>query len=357
MKHDLEKILIGMFTQLDDLMAAEGLQAGVVQPWEDGWRTASEPNSFEWWYFDAQFEDGSTLVLAWGTRDFNNLSGPLQPYIQLTITTPDGRKLAEFPLFMPEELQASTERCDVSLGTSWVRGDLHRYELHAEAGGLAADLVFTGVVPPWRVATGKSYFDEAYTRYFGWLPSIPYGTVEGSLTYDGQTHTVEGFGYHDHNWGNAALNSVLDHWYWGRAHAGPFNAIFAETWADADYGGLRLPVLMLAREDKIIIENGLPTRLDLSDFVKHPSGRQYPRKLDFHWESEGGSALLAMRDPVLIEALDLLRDAPAWKKPLMRLRKNPWYFRFRADLELSVDLGDIQATEKGKALYEIMLLR
>ncbi len=357
MKHDLEKILISEFTRLDELMEAEGLKPEAVEPWEDGWRTAGEPTSFEWWYFDAQFEDGSTLVLAWGTRDFNDLSGSLKPYIQLTITTPDGRQRAEFPLFRPEELDASTERCDVRLGASWVRGDLHRYELHAEAGGLAADLTFTGVVPPWRVATGKSYFDEAFSRYFAWLPSIPYGTVEGSLTYDGATHAVKGFGYHDHNWGNAALNSILDHWYWGRAHAGPFNAIFAETWANSDYGGLRLPVLMLAREDKIIIQNGLPTQLILSDFERHPSGREYPRSLDFHWDAEEGSALLAMRNPVLIEALDLLRDAPAWKKPFLRLRKNPWYFRFKAELELSVSLGDVRAREKGVALYEIMLLR
>jgi len=81
MKYDLEKIIIGQFGKLDELLKAEGLRPGIVEPWEDGWRTAQEAISFEWWYFDAQFEDGSTLVVAWGTRDFNDTSGPLKPYL------------------------------------------------------------------------------------------------------------------------------------------------------------------------------------------------------------------------------------------------------------------------------------
>jgi predicted secreted hydrolase len=74
---------------------------------------------------------------------------------------------------------------------------------------------------------GKSFFGDL-DHFFAWLPSIPYGTVEGKLTHSGQTHSVRGTGYHDHNWGNVALPSVLDHWYWVRAHVGPYTLIFVE---------------------------------------------------------------------------------------------------------------------------------
>lgn len=42
---------------------------------------------------------------------------------------------------------------------------------------------------------------------------------------------------------------------------------------------------------------------------------------------------------------------------LLRLLANPYYFRFNAALELSLDLPGLQTVEKGRALYEIMLLR
>lgn len=45
-----------------------GLKPGVVEPWEDGYRPAGEKDAFEWWYFDAQFEDGSACVVTFSTK-------------------------------------------------------------------------------------------------------------------------------------------------------------------------------------------------------------------------------------------------------------------------------------------------
>jgi len=41
----------------------------------------------------------------------------------------------------------------------------------------------------------------------------------------------------------------------------------------------------------------------------------------------------------------------------MRLFSNPYYFRFKADLELSIDMKDHQARERGPLLFEIMILQ
>jgi hypothetical protein len=47
---------------------------------------------------------------------------------------------------------------------------------------------------------------------------------------------------------------------------------------------------------------------------------------------------------------------PAWKRALARLFVNPYYFRFNADLELRANLGGESVTERGRALYELMIL-
>ena len=342
------------FTTPQDL-TREGLSE-TVAPWEDGLRTDTGRGSFEWWYFDAHLDDGSTAVIVFLTKPLLERGGPLKPGVSLTITRPDGVKRVEFPLYGPEEFHASKETCDVRIADSWVRGDLHRYELHAETGELAADLTFTGIVPPWRPGAGKVGFGDR-EHYFAWLPAIPRGTVSGTLTYDGKTVSVSGSGYHDHNWGNLSLNTALDHWYWGRANLGEFTVIFVEQIATRAYGARKLPVFMLAQGDRILTGDGNPLRLEKSDFVKHPGGREYPRQLDFIWESGGRSIRLALRQPELIEATSLLTLFPAWKQKILRLFANPYYFRFNAGLDLTIDFADLQAHEHGPALYEIMMLR
>jgi hypothetical protein len=327
--------------------------------WEDGLRADTGPGSFEWWYFDAHFDDGSTAVIVYATKPLLERRGPLKPMLSFAITRPDGTKVGTYPLYPPGDFHAAWEQCDVRIGPNWAHGDLHRYELHAEAeaGGMAADLIFTGIVPPWRPGTGKNYYDDALTRYFAWLPAIPFGTVEGALTYGGQTRRVTGTGYHDHNWGNIGLDQVMSHWYWGRAHLGDFTIIFVEMVSTQGYGGVKLPVLMLAKGDRILAGDGRSLALQTQDFVRHSNGRTYPQALDWHWQTAGETVHLALRRPQVIEAASLLGFLPRWQQWLGRLLTNPYYFRFRADVELAIDLGEVRATEHGEALYELMILR
>ncbi len=327
----------------------------VVEPWEDGFRTDRGHDFFEWWYFDAHLDDGSTAVIVFMTKEIMERKGPLKPGLKFTITRADGVKLSETPAFPPDTFTASKESCDVKIGPNWVHGDLHTYHLHAETDEMRADLTFTGVVPPWRPRDGKVFFGDR-EHYFAWLPAIPYGKVEGTLTYDGQTHKVTGSGYHDHNWGNLSLPSVQDHWYWGRAQFGDFTVIFVEQITHKTYGSKKLPVFLLAKGDKILTGNGIPLTLEKRNFVKHAGGREYPTELDFHWELDDKQVHITLRKPEVIEADSLLSELSLWKRKLLGLFVNPYYFRFNAEMDLKIDFGDIQAHEQGLVLYELMLL-
>ncbi|MCI0396641.1 MAG: hypothetical protein L0332_00405 [Chloroflexi bacterium] len=338
-----------------DFLARDGLSLEPA-PWEDGLRADTGPGIFEWWYFDAHLDDGSTAVVVYLTKPFLQRTDPLTPTLFLTITRPDGKKLSDLLSYPASQFQAAREHCDVHIGPNWVHGDLRRYDLHAESPGLAADLTFSGVVPPWRLGAGKQYYDEALTCYFGWMPAIPFGTVEGTLTYDGQAHRVRGTGYHDHNWGNVGLNEVFSHWYWGRAHIGDYTLIFAEETATKDFDHQKIAFLMVAKGDQLVVSSGQPLNVQADEEQSHPSGKRYPRRLDFHWQGEAGTIHLGLRRPELIEAESVLITLPAWKRALARLFVNPYYFRFNADLELMANLAGEAVTEHGRALYELMIL-
>lgn len=341
-----------------EALEREGLKTGVVEPWEDGYRTAEQPDAFEWWYFDAEFDDGSTAVVVYSTKPMTKPHGPLKPAVQIIMKTPAGKRDLISREYEPAELSGSTEGCDVRIGPCWAKGDLQRYEIHAEAEGAGADLVFTRGAPSWRPGAGFSYMNPKKTTYFAWVAPIPYGTVEGSLTYEGKTWQVTGTGYHDHNWGNASPGLAIDHWYWGRAHVGDFSIIFTQisTVKVPRIGVMKLPVFYLAQGDQILTDDGLPLSMVAKGFVEGPGGRTYPTRVELHWENEEGMVHLDITEPKLIQSIDILESFPRWERPLVHLFAKPYYFDFNAELELAVDLKGVKAAERGKVLYELMML-
>lgn len=343
-----------------ELLERDGLTEAVAL-WEDGQRADTSRGFFEWWYFDAHFDDGSTVVIVFSTKPLLECNGPLKPNVFLTLMRPDGTKISHVPIFAADQFSASKTSCDVQIGPNWTRGDLHQYQVHVELNpsigqAVNADLMFKGIVPPWRPGTGNAYFGDL-EHYFAWLPAIPYGNVEGTIAYDGQTHTVQGTDYHDHNWGNVGLNEVMDHWYWGRAHLGEYTLIFVEQIAAARFGHTRMPVFMLAKGDQIVISESQPLTMQARNFISHVDGRGYPQEVDFKWSANSDSIHLRLRQPKLIESGSLLALLPRWQQRLARLFANPYYFRFNADLELEIHSGNIQKVERGAALYEIMILQ
>jgi len=195
-----------------DFLAREGLKAGIVEEWEDGYRTASQPDAFEWWYFDAQLDGGWTVVIVYSTKPMTKPRGPLKPTVQIILHDPEGKRRRLSQTFMP-------------------------------------------------------------------------------------------------------------------------------------------------RGEEIVTGDGLPLSLVTGEYVSGPGGRSYPKRLDIHWHSEDGDIMLAIRDPKLIETIDVIEDLPRWQQGLIHLVANPLYYDFDADVTLDVEYGNIKTTEKGMALFEIMMLR
>ena len=189
-----------------------------------------------------------------------------------------------------------------------------------------------------------------------WLPAVPYGAVQGELVYDGKAHTVTGKGYHDHNWGNIGLNDVMSHWVWGRAHVGEYTLIFVEMVSNKAYGGVKLPVFMLAKGGQILTGDGRPLTLQTGDNMRHPSGHDIPNGSTGSGrprKATSGSRSETRRSSRPRACSICCQVGNGGERGIVA---NPYYFRFNAELELEVGLRthDVAC---GPALYEIMLLR
>ncbi len=334
----------------------EGLKQE-AEVWEDGNRIGTEPGEFEWWYFDAHMDDGSTVVAIFFTKSYSNINVPLSPQVKLSITTPSGKtylKLIDFP---GNVYSSSNKQCDVKVDNNWIKGDLKHYTMHIALDDIAADLEFTRVVPSWRAGTGKCSFGTEKKDFFAWFVPIPFGNVSGKVTYEGAEHMITGTGYHDHNWGNISLRKVIDHWYWGRLNIGDYKVIFFQMFSTKKYGSECLPLFMFAKNDKIMTGDGTKLTLEKKNFTSHaPSGKTYAKDLKFKWQDGDDAIIITTSNPEVIDVRSLLSDLPFLKRKGARLFTNPHYFRFNADTEIDVNFGEIKENIKEKALYEIMML-
>ena len=96
---------------------------------------------FEWWYFDAIFDNGYSVVTSWhigamGTETTELGSGRTR----FSIYDPDGKKTDTDIDFPANAVSASTKTCDVKMGDNHIHGEFPRYEIHFRDGDIGGDL-------------------------------------------------------------------------------------------------------------------------------------------------------------------------------------------------------------------------
>jgi hypothetical protein len=250
-----------------------GLRSDAVEAWEDGLRTDSAPGRYEWWYFDAHLEDGSSMVIAFYTKNPIAPDHPLDPYVTMQLDRPGAPTLSLQCRATPDQFRAATTGCDVHIAENWIRGHAPDvpYEIHFAAGDVVVDIVLRPQVPSWRPATGHTFFGQRDEHFFAWLPAVPQGSVEVELTTGSQTEQLRGIGYHDHNWGDVPMPKLINHWYWGRAQAGPYSIIASYITPEARYGDTAIPIFLLAKGETIVADDAANVTFHLEG--EHPDAQ------------------------------------------------------------------------------------
>lgn len=341
-----------------------GIVKGEIAPWEDGFRSRpGGPGTFEWWYFDSVLDDGSTLVINFMAKDFRvgkGVNQPPAPVVTIELDRPDGTHVERTSPTHPGDYDFAADRCDVRIGRNRFSGDLHTYRIHAEIDGIVADVTLTGQVPSWRPKSGHITFGDEQQKYFAWLPSVPQGRVEATLTVDGTTETRTGTGYHDHNWGDAEMARLMHHWYWARAEAGDYTVIASYITAAKKYGSAEIPIFMLAKNGKIVADRDHLVRFTKSDERPDPvTGKPVANILvyDYDATAQGGERFRVTfrRENTIVQD----RMIESLKGPKLILAKlagfNGAYLRFTGQVIVErLTHGEDPDSVSAPALWELM---
>jgi len=303
----------------------------------------NDRNYSEWWYFDASFTNGYHIVITYHYRNFF-LKG-MPPSLQFFVYRPDGTRVDRYDMCKPEDTSADPNYCNVKMGKNWIRDFGDHYRLVMDIGGDGFDLVFRNTVPSWKPGTGYNYKNEETDKVAGWVVPMPAARVEGKIVIKGETVDVEGYGYHDHNWGNFHTSETFSGWLWGRVHTDKYSI----DWAWVLPRDRRMPVvspLLLARPGEIVLSTDM-LDVKMDDYVMDEKiSIRYPRKLAISTDQLGVKMDLVLNTHRVVEQMTLPRVTD-WDQ---------FYMRFLADFELNVEIDGVKDSEKGEMLHEFVVL-
>ncbi len=201
----------------------------------------SEPNAFEWWYFDMQGDDVS-LVIVFGRKNPVLSRSKCSLFIELKQGASAFRRVRNYAEGRFPTSDGSPLELSVGPHSMVLTGDDPKnllYHVAVRLPELDLDLDFRPTHHGFLPTVDGCYFTMRGRPSSRTCVSFsaPVTTATGTLRRDGQTTPLRGRGYHDHPWGTVQLFQTHREWNWGRAFTPQTATMFAEVIPRARYQG------------------------------------------------------------------------------------------------------------------------
>lgn len=328
--------------------------------WEDGMRSTGGRRTYEWWYFDAEYSDGTKVVVIFYTKNGFNVRGLANPTASLEITFPNGKRISKHVSEgKGQKIRASKEKCDVKISQSSIKYYEGNYLIHFIEGDVEYSCTMKPKLPMWRPGTGHWYYGENQEHYFAWIVAQPSADISATLKACGETFELNGNGYHDHNWGNIHMRKLMNHWYWCRANIGPYTIIACDIITEKKYDYTRLPVMMVAKDGIILEDNEEKTVIKRLKTEYHPITKKFiDNNLMFiHQEDNGTKYQIEFKrehDILAFNMLDRMGIAPIKNCIAKAMGINPTYIRCIGEVKLTVEENGNKEVFEKEGLWEQM---
>lgn len=333
-----------------------GIDENVVSKWEDSQRVGGEAGYFEWWYFDAHLNDGSKLVVVFGSKPYEEASLPnLVPYIKFNLDTPDGKTFEKIFRVPEDEFSAAKDECNVKIGNSSFKGDLQNYQIHVDFEEVKASITLKNTGVSWRPKTGYRYYGDQDEYFDAWLVAVPTGEVNATISIGDNKNQYTGLGYHDHNWGNAPMAKLINHWYWGGAVIGDYRIICAHLVAEKAFGYNHFDTFYILKKGELMAGEVYNVKFTTEEkYYDEYTGK--PVYNHIVYEDEGGNFRVTFDRKADIVRRRLVDSFSEPKKSMaIKAGFDGAYLRFTGNARIE-HLNNDQVIEmvEGHALWELM---
>jgi hypothetical protein len=188
---------------------------------------------------------------------------------------------------------------------------------------------------------------------------VPQGKVDATYSVAGKSSHTSGVGYHDHNWGNALMSSLINHWYWARGWAGPYTVVASYITAEQKYGNAELPVFLLTKDGQVIADDvGKVTFDQLGTYTDTATGKPVANVTRYTYIDGDDSYIVTFTRHRDLAVHKLINELDGFKKVAATLVGfDGAYLRFTGELRIEHHhVGQIIDGYADSAIWELMYL-
>jgi predicted secreted hydrolase len=242
------------------------------------------------------------------------------------------------------DCSASPERCDVKMGSSYLRQENGLYKMSMHARNIGCELTYKGILPGWKSGDGNFPGGALSRGWAGWVIPCPRAKVEGNLFIKGEEIKVTGEGYHDHNWGDIDLYDLFKGWYWGRLNDSRYTIIFSCTTTLKD---IMEPYLLIADKKGTILSTNKYEFAVEQEEIDPATGRKYAKIINLKYKGQDVALQCRLNTKHVVEhsALPKVNEYDMFN------------WRFLADYEGQIVVDGKAENIKGETIHERLLFR
>lgn len=239
-----------------------------------------------------------------------------------------------------------------------MNGGIKEYSIKIKPiNGLGAEIKLKNLGQPWRPGAGYIGFGEEDEQYFTWLCSVPKGKVTGNITIKGETREFQGFGYHDHQWGNIHAIMAWNHWIWIRQNVGDYNILVFDLVASKEYGYKRYPLAFIQdKEGNTIFENTENVKFEvLEEYLQEEINKYHPKLFKYTFKNNGKKVEYTIKGKNELECSNNYKKVNDQLRSVFdQLQLQPSYTRYEGQGELVITDGIKLITGSSELIFEMI---
>jgi hypothetical protein len=326
--------------------------------------TPSKGGFFSWTYtFMIYLDDGSS-----GMIQFTYWKMYIKTQRGLYFSFSDkGEKLhLRKGVFKGKQTEYTNDPPRLSMGPNFWEGFYPEFLVHldfpAEEGApqLKADIRFHCRTPGWRPGEGPVHYGDPDGDWYDLIVMIPWAEVEGTLTLDGKTRKLRGFGYSDHNTQDIFPTSQTQELMALRSFSEGHSVNFLDYIAPDEYGGERTTWILIMKGDRILFATDKWERTMSGFEVWEKRGYKYPTLVKVTVDQPGCRLTGEIRSKKFVEALDAIEEIPSFIRPLARrFVTAPVFIRQSVEVDWHLEMpGDgIDDRFTARGIFETTIVR
>ncbi len=298
---------------------------------------------FEWWYFDAIFDDNSSLAGSLSINGYHSLPETIKANADFTLNINNRGEMEVQKNFSHKEILLLDDM--ITIGKNKIERSQSNSILHLEKDNCELTLSFKRMLSGFSWGqNGRVIFTRGGDRYLAWLIPLPRAEVSGVLKTSKGTFNLKGRGYHDHTWGTISLKDNIAHWHWGRMYLEELTLIFAEI---VFKNKTRVISLAIGEGEKLVYTNSKISKISLITPTRSKGGKlKIPSSLNLVYQDQK----IYLDLELTVEKI--LKERMRPRK--MRFFSKPYYARFLSTVygRIVLDGKELISGHIGRALHE-----